>query len=59
MSCAGCLLNFKLATAYSIKQDDYACLPLFSVDQFACYCLKRLRKLQNFGGLKITRNDTA
>ena len=62
------MFNFKLATAYSIKPDDYARLPLFAVDQhnrviikFACYCLKRLHKLQNFkfGGLKITSNDTA
>jgi hypothetical protein len=66
MSCAGGMFNFKLATAYSIKQDDYARLPLFTVNQnnrvineFACYCLKRLHELQNFGGLKITSNNTA
>ncbi len=29
------------------------------INEFACYCLKRLHKLQNFGGLKITSNDTA
>ncbi len=66
MSCAGGLFNFKLATAYSIKQDDYARLPLLAVNQntrvineFACHCLKRLHKLQNFGCLKITSNDIA
>ena len=64
---AGGLFNFKhTATAYSILPEDYNRVPLFAVDQnnrvlneFAFYCLKRLHKLQNFGGLKITSNDTA
>ena len=64
---AGGLFNFKhTATAYSILPEDYNRLPLFAVDQnnrvlneFAFYCLKRLHKLQNFGNLKVTCNDTA
>ena len=64
---AGGLFNFKhTATAYSIKAEDYDRLPLFAVDQnnrvlneFGFYCLKRLHKLQNFGALKVTCNDTA
>jgi len=67
MSRAGCLFNFKhTATAYSILPEDYNRLPLFAVDQnnqmlneLAFYCLKRLHKLQNFGNLKVTCNDTA
>ena len=64
---AGGLFNFKhTATAYSIKAEDYDSLPLFAVDQnnrvlneFGFYCLKRLHKLQNFGALKVTCNDTS
>ncbi len=67
MLCSGGLFNFKAgSTAYSLKMEDCPRLPLFAeaqnnrlLNEFAFYCLKWLHKLQNFGALKLTCNDTA